>query len=138
MSEIDDLLHEVIKNRDEGKVLFHSLGGVVAANLAEFINQPAAGILYDLNREEITTTSSDITKKIINDLAVATVIRYLHAELARRNEIIARLKEDAERLAQSNSADTTICLCGYPDFRDTHAIDCPIASHNALMKELEE
>jgi hypothetical protein len=62
----------------------------------------------------------------------------LQAELARRDEIIARLKEDAERLA------TMDCQCDehwayivLERDSDTHSPDCPITLHHALMKELE-
>ncbi len=56
--------------------------------------------------------------------------------LASRDEIIARLKEDAERLAKLN------CHChdtrGMTFLDDNyHAPDCPITLHRALMKELE-
>ena len=63
-------------------------------------------------------------------------ILLLKIELARRDETIRRLKEDAERLIWRNP-NSTICICGYPDFRDAHAADCPITLHRALMKELE-
>jgi len=70
----------------------------------------------------------------------------LEAELARRDEIITRLKEDAERLAGkliSMYADEMYecSYCGHgvsksPDEID-HAPDCPITLHRALMKELK-
>ena len=67
----------------------------------------------------------------------ADMIDELRAELVRRDEIIARLKEDAERLAKLN------CHChdtrGMTFLDDNyHAPDCPITLHRALMKELEE
>ena len=70
-------------------------------------------------------------------------------ELARRDKIIARLKEDAERLAQKwidEYEGTTTCrFCGKENMFDweteshfcDHAPDCPITLHRALMKELE-
>jgi len=80
-------------------------------------------------------------KVVINRLA------NLRAELARRDEIIKWLVEDAERLAGkliSMYADEMYecSYCGHgvsksPDEIE-HAPDCPITLHHALMKELEE
>jgi len=69
----------------------------------------------------------------------------LQAELARRDEIITRLKEDGERLW--NIADTYSLgggcmgckLEGIPSPENVwgHTPDCPITLHRALMKEQE-
>ncbi len=68
------------------------------------------------------------------------------AEIARRDEIIARLKEDAERLASNYVIEVFphewVCRGGchhWARFGEQidHAPDCPIALHCALMKELE-
>ena len=68
----------------------------------------------------------------------------LQAELARRDEIITRLKEDAERLAILQLVGTKfVCrfcnawIDGSKREEPTHAPDCPITLHRALMKELE-
>ena len=70
----------------------------------------------------------------------------LRAELARRDEIIARLKEDAERLASNYVIEAFphewVCRGGchhWARFGEQidHAPDCPITLHRALMKELE-
>jgi len=71
---------------------------------------------------------------------------YLKAELARRDEIIARLKEDGERLAKKPKYERYLgcyyCLycddIGVEIEEVAHAPDCPITLHRALMKELEE
>lgn len=74
----------------------------------------------------------------------------LRAEIARRDEIIRRLKEDGERLAKTFlkiSDDEPeeacwVCIhCGRDDYglsKIDHAPDCPIVLHRALMKEVEE
>ena len=61
------------------------------------------------------------------------------AELARRDEIIARLKEDAERLADGMiiSPENEGDFCSYCGGME-HVDDCPITLHRALMKELAE
>ena len=65
--------------------------------------------------------------------------------VARRDEIIKRLKEDAERLAQahlvqyySGNFECGLCENGFTANPDeiTHADDCPVVLHNALMQEL--
>ena len=67
-------------------------------------------------------------------------------ELARRDEIIARLKEDGERLASESigySYDGMDCECVHCKANNpareevVHLPDCPITLHRALMKELE-
>ena len=64
----------------------------------------------------------------------------LTAELARRDEIIARLKEDAERLAVEQNyfccQKHEAYMCHFEE-TDAHNPDCPITLHRALMKELE-
>ena len=45
--------------------------------IADFIKQPADGILYDLNRNESTVLTFLPDPKWINDFAVAQVIRAL-------------------------------------------------------------
>ena len=73
----------------------------------------------------------------------------LRAELARRDEIIARLKEDAGRLAFHSAAWNSFdnefeCVhneCGgHGDDRKnlSHSPYCPVTLHRALMKELEQ
>ena len=72
-------------------------------------------------------------------------IAQLEAELARRDEIIKRLKEDAESLAvyavmfAHGNEDYRCTMCGnLVDKGEEHKSDCPITLHRALMNELEE
>jgi len=71
----------------------------------------------------------------------------LNADLARRDEVIARLKEDAERLAVhsvywdefGNDYECIHNECGGhgDNIEVNHSPNCPITLHRALMKELE-
>lgn len=63
----------------------------------------------------------------------------LTAELARRDEIIARLKEDAERLVDGMiiSPENEGDFCSYCGGME-HVDDCPITLHRALIAELEK
>ena len=86
----------------------------------------------------------------VSAIGVTTLIDYveaLEAELARRDEIITRLKEDAERLAATYVVEVFphewVCRGGchhWARFGEQidHAPDCPITLHRALMKELGE
>jgi len=61
-------------------------------------------------------------------------------EIDRLKEIIARLKEDAERLAVEQNyfccQKHEAYMCHFEE-TDAHNPDCPITLHRALMKELE-
>ena len=83
--------------------------------------------------------------------ALLDEIEHLNAELARRDEIIARLKEDGERMANSDyRLPSGVTKCPYcskadwtirPDGKSTeihHSPDCPITLHRALIAELEK
>jgi hypothetical protein len=75
----------------------------------------------------------------INELHYAnTVCMEQKHKIARRDEIIARLKEDAERLADGMiiSPENEGDFCSYCGGME-HVDDCPITLHRALMKELE-
>lgn len=69
----------------------------------------------------------------------------LRAELARRDEIIKRLKENGERLAArpypfidvGHVESGTYCHYCHKSNKFDHTPDCPITTHRALMKELE-
>lgn len=62
--------------------------GIFEVSLERLCSQSADGILYDLNRDEATTETLMLSKKngglpklrLVNDLAVAKVIRYLKRE----------------------------------------------------------
>lgn len=74
MSEIREF---ILKEFDNGNIIFCGIGGLQGGNLKEFIKQPTEGILYDLNRDEATVLSQIENPKWINDFAVAKVIRAL-------------------------------------------------------------
>ena len=94
---IDDLKDTILAERKKGNIVFQALPGQFAvAPLDEFIQQPADGMLYDLNRSEEISLTFLKDPKWVNDFAVALVIRKLHAELA---AALARA-ESAEKLAR--------------------------------------
>lgn len=62
---------------DKGNVVFATVDGFAIANIDEFIKQPVDGILYDLNRDELTVLTWIDEPKWVNDYAVCKVIRKL-------------------------------------------------------------
>jgi len=92
-----------------------------------------------------------MTRDVSIDIKTPTSIEntnpdYYKQELSRRDEIIARLKEDGERLASTYVIEVFphewVCRGGchhWARFGEQieHSPDCPITLHRTLMKELE-
>ena len=86
----------VLEERDKGNVVYLAIDTVLVAPVKEIIKQPADGLLWDLNRDEVTAlTFMDEEDKIhwVNNFAVALVIKELkkridelEAEIKRRRE----------------------------------------------------
>lgn len=76
--EVERLRDRILEERRNGNIVFWGLPGeLMIAKLDGFVEQPASGILYDLNRlEEISLTFLD-DQKWVNDFAVALTIRKL-------------------------------------------------------------
>lgn len=71
----------VIKESQDGNVVFASIDGLEVMNLQEFIKQPIEGILYDLNRDESVVLTFINDPKFVNDYAVAKVIRAMKQQI---------------------------------------------------------
>lgn len=99
------------------------------------------------NVSDVSTTQDVLTSIKTSNSIENTNPDYYKQELARRDEIIARLKEDAERLATravywddyGKEYECIYLECGghSENILFDHAPDCPITLHRALMKELE-
>jgi len=95
----DELREMVLKARDEGKVVMWVLPDqLMTAPVEEFVKQPADGILWDLNRDEVCALSNKDSIRWVNDFAVALTIRQLVKE---RDE----LRHDLERAMANHNAD---------------------------------
>lgn len=71
-------LDKIQEEHNKGNVCFLTYEGLMAMPLKDFINQPADGILYDLNRlPEVVASWINGDKKWVNDYAVGMTIRYL-------------------------------------------------------------
>jgi len=74
---MDSIKEIVLKEYQKGNIVINSLEGLMSAKLTDFINNVADGILYDLNRDEVTILTFIDDPKWINDFAAAKVIRAL-------------------------------------------------------------
>ena len=77
MSDIAKLREIILEKEKEGKVVFAVQGGLMEADIMDFINQPTDGLLYDLNRDKATVLTFINDPKWINDYAVGLVISKL-------------------------------------------------------------
>jgi len=83
-----ELKDEILKEYEKGNVVVASHDGIKAMPLKDFIKQPAAGILYDLNRGEVVVLTFLPDPKWVNDFAVAKVITALKAENKEMEEML--------------------------------------------------
>lgn len=87
--EFDWALGVIKDNEKHGIVTIQSMEGLLSCPLSKLIEQPAEGLLYDLNRDKLTTITlgKNGMERWINDYAVAMVIEYLMKEIERlKNE----------------------------------------------------
>jgi|GEM_PF-6712939 len=96
----EELKRLILEKRKEGKIVFMTVEGPMSVDKAEFIKQPADGILYDLNRlEEVALTFLD-DPKWVNNFAVALTIRELKQKIDQLEEEIETLRKLAIPMAQ--------------------------------------
>ena len=83
---------KLIKEREsEGKVVFYQGPGILhSIPVAYLCDQPATGILYDLNRDEasILAFAGDDNPYWVNNYATESVIRYLRGRVEELKRII--------------------------------------------------
>ena len=79
---MDKLKEMVLERAKEGKIVFMTVDGPMEADLDKFIEQPAEGILYDLNRDRLTVLAFIDNPGWVNDFAVGLVITRLKEKLA--------------------------------------------------------
>ena len=75
----EETLKYIQEKEREGKITFATIEGLMSCPLTDFIKQPAMGVLYDLNRDKLTTITlaTEDNLRWINDYAVAVLIEYL-------------------------------------------------------------
>ena len=75
----------VLEERSKGNVVFLCIDQVMCAPVKEIIKQPAEGLLWDLNRDEVTALTfmdQEGMTHWVNNFAVALVIKELKQQLA--------------------------------------------------------
>ena len=115
--------------------------------LHSYVPQSSIIVSRNCTLPDVSTTQDVLTSIKTSNSIENTNPDYYKQELASRDEIIARLKEDAERLATravywddyGNEYECIHLECsGHSEnILFDHAPDCPITLHRALMKELE-
>jgi hypothetical protein len=73
----ESLKDYILKKAQEGKVCVMGFEGLMEMKLNDITNQPAEGILYDLNRDPATVLTFIDNPKWVNDYAVGLVIKKL-------------------------------------------------------------
>lgn len=76
----------VIKEHDNGNIVFADFEGLKKSNLKEFIKQPTEGILYDLNRNAAVVLTFIDDTKWVNDYAMGNVVEELKRQLEEMKE----------------------------------------------------
>ncbi len=87
MNNFAEVYKVVKENEDKGFVTIMSIDGLMSMPIDEFIKQPTEGLLYDLNRDRLTTITlgSEGNVRWVNDYAMALVIEYLMKQLKEKN-----------------------------------------------------
>ena len=88
----------VLEERDKGNVVYIAIDTVCVAPVKEIIKQPVDGLLWDLNRDQVTAlTFMDEEGMIhwVNNFAVALVIRELKMRIDELEAEIKRRKEQS-------------------------------------------
>ena len=103
MSEKQEKKWSEIVREEQGKgnVVYLCVDEVLSAPVKEIIKQPAEGLLWDLNRDEVTAlTLMDKEGMIhwVNNFAVALVIKELKRQLDETLAANAELQESADIL----------------------------------------
>lgn len=74
---MEEIKNKILEECKKGNIVVAGIEGLQSMPIAEFIKQPADGMLYDLNRNEVVVLAFLCEPKWINDYAVAQVIRAL-------------------------------------------------------------
>ena len=74
---MEEIKNKILEEYKKGNIVVAGIEGLQGMPLAEFIKQPADGMLYDLNRNEAVVLTFLPDPKCVNDYAVAQVIRAL-------------------------------------------------------------
>ena len=76
---IEELKNLILSKKKEGKIVFHSIEGLMEAKMEDIIRQPAEGLLWDLNRDLATLLhrASEDNPCWVNDMALSNITEFL-------------------------------------------------------------
>lgn len=102
----DELQNLILSKKKEGKIVFHSLEGLMEAKMEDIIQQPAEGMLWDLNRDVATLLSraSEENPCWVNDIALANITEYLINKVNEITEERDKWKARCEELENKKQA----------------------------------
>jgi hypothetical protein len=86
-NEQPDIKELILEEYKKGNIVVAGFEGLQVMPIAEFIKQPADGMLYDLNRNESVIFTFLPDPKWVNDYAVAQTIRVLKARIQELEEL---------------------------------------------------
>ena len=113
MIEEKSVLDLVLEHEKEGEIVFRGAEDIMSMDIKTFIQQPADGILYDLNRDKVTLLSQYSQENIrwINDYAVAVTITALRAANDELIECLRKEIAEKERIQSEldNPVRTGVC-----------------------------
>lgn len=83
-----DFKNMVLDEENKGNVCVFTIEGLMKMPVKDIVNQPAEGILYDLNRDRVTVLTFIEDKKWVNDYACGLVIVELKRQLDEAYKLI--------------------------------------------------
>jgi len=78
--EKKDIIEAQRKAFEEGKVLYNTCEGLMECKIEDLVNQNTDGLLYDLNRDTATVLTIFDEQKLMNELAMINVLKFLHGQ----------------------------------------------------------
>ena len=81
---------KVLEEYKKGNIVVAGVDGLQGMPIKEFIKQPVEGILYDLNRDEVTVLTLIDNPKWVNDYAVSKVIVALKKRIKELEEQLTK------------------------------------------------
>ncbi len=78
---MDGIRDKILEEYKKGNVVIQTFEGLQVTKLSELIKQPTEGILYDINRDEMTILTFISDPKWVNDYASTQVIRALKEKI---------------------------------------------------------
>ena len=78
--EKKDIIEAQRKAFEECKVLYNTCEGLMECKIEDLVNQNTDGLLYDLNRDTATVLTIFDEQKLMNELAMINVLKFLHGQ----------------------------------------------------------